>query len=51
MFDITCSACARRQLIFPGQVQSVVNDAHGIHVTYRCWCGQTQVWTTGRAAA
>ena len=49
MFDIVCSTCTRRQLIFPSQVLGVANDGHGIHVTYRCWCGSAQVWTTGRA--
>ena len=51
MFDITCSACARRQLIFAGQVLGVVNDERGIHVAYRCSCGSTGIWHTGRAAA
>ncbi len=50
MFDIVCSACARRQLIFPGQVLGVVNDGAGIHVAYRCWCGSTGVWHTGRTS-
>jgi hypothetical protein len=50
MFDITCSTCARRQLIFAGQVLGVLNDEKGIHVAYRCTCGSTGVWDTGRAA-
>ena len=48
MFDIVCSSCTRRQLIFPSQVLGVVNDGAGIHVAYRCWCGSAGVWHTGR---
>ena len=51
MFDITCSACTRRRLIFAGQVLGVFNDETGIHVAYRCPCGSTGVWNTGRAAS
>ena len=50
MFDITCTACSKRQLIFPSQVTAVVNDARGIVVSCTCWCGAEQTWTTGNAA-
>ena len=49
MFDIVCTSCTRRQLIFPGQVLGMVNDDRGIHVAYRCWCGSTGIWDTGRS--
>ena len=39
MFDIHCSACDRRQLIFPGQIRDLINDDAGILVLYTCWCG------------
>lgn len=51
MFDVFCSACARRRLVFPGQVLNLVNAPGGIAVQYRCWCGEIGVWSTGRKAA
>lgn len=50
MFDIHCTACDKRQLIFPSQVTSMSNTDHGIVVTYTCWCGAEQTMTTGKAA-
>ncbi len=51
MFDHKCTACDKRQLIFPGQVTSLVNTADGIVVTHTCWCGAEQTWVTGKAAS
>lgn len=51
MFDHFCSACHKRQLIFPGQVTSLVNTDEGIQVTYTCWCGAEQAWLTGKAVS
>jgi hypothetical protein len=48
MFDHTCTACSRRQLIFPSQVTSLANTDHGIVVTFTCWCGADQTMVTGR---
>ena len=42
MFVHTCTACAKRQLIFPSQISSVTNTDHGILVSYTCWCGAEQ---------
>ena len=50
MFDHECSACGKRQLIFPTQVASVTNTADGIVVAFTCWCGADQTWLTGRKA-
>jgi hypothetical protein len=50
MFDRVCTDCHKRQLVFPGQVTSVVNGDRGIEVSYTCWCGSAQTWLTGRAA-
>ena len=50
MFDAHCTACDKRQLIFPSQVTSLTNTDHGIVVTYTCWCGAEQSLTTGRSA-
>ena len=51
MFDVYCTACSRRRLIFAGQVVAMHNDSAGIHVTYRCWCGELGRWDTGRNAS
>ena len=51
MFDHKCTQCGKRQLIFPGQVTSLVNTDDGIVVTHTCWCGAEQAWVTGKAAA
>ena len=50
MFDVHCTACGLRRLVFPSQVLGMVSDETGIHVAYRCWCGATGVWDTGRSA-
>jgi hypothetical protein len=49
MFDNECTACGKRQLIFPGQITAVTNTAAGIEVGYTCWCGADQTWLTGSA--
>lgn len=51
MFVAFCTTCSRRQLIFAGQVLGIVNDERGIHLAFRCGCGSTSIWHTGRAAA
>ncbi len=48
MFDHECTACDKRQLIFPSQVTGVTNTADGIVVAFTCWCGADQTWVTGR---
>jgi hypothetical protein len=50
MFDHKCTACGKRQLVFPGQVTSLVNTAAGIVVSHVCWCGAEQRWVTGKGA-
>ncbi len=49
MFDIHCTACDRRAMLSPARVLGIVNDDAGIHVVYRCWCGEPGVLHTGRA--
>lgn len=49
MFDIHCSACDRRMLIFPGQITGLINDDQGIVVMYTCWCGADGAMRTGAA--
>lgn len=50
MFVHACTSCHNRQLVFPGQVTSLVNTPGGIVVGYTCWCGAPQTWVTGKAA-
>lgn len=50
MFDVYCTTCERRQMLPAGRVAGIVNDDRGIHVVYRCTCGEPGVWTTGRRA-
>jgi hypothetical protein len=51
MFDHHCTACDKRQLIFPSQVTALTNTDRGIVVRFTCWCGSEQAMVTGRAAA
>ena len=51
MFDVYCTACQRRQMLPVSRVAGIVNDENGIHVVYRCTCGEAGVWNTGRRAA
>jgi len=48
MFDHQCTACEKRQLIFPSQVTSMVNTDAGIVVAFTCWCGADQAIVTGK---
>lgn len=51
MFDHHCTVCAKRQLIFPSQITSMVNTEYGILVGFTCWCGSEQTMVTGKRAA
>ena len=50
MFDHHCTACERRQLIFPSMVTGMANTEHGIIVAFECWCGAEQTILTGKSA-
>lgn len=50
MFDHYCTACHRRQLIFPSMVTGLTNVGEGIVVNFTCWCGEEQTLLTGKAA-
>ncbi len=50
MFTHHCTTCDRRQLIFASQVLGLTNTAHGIEVSFRCWCGSEQSLVTGAVA-
>ena len=50
MFAHTCSACERRQLVFPSQITALHNTDHGIVVRLTCWCGAEQLMLTRRKA-
>ncbi|NHC22766.1 hypothetical protein G6553_06200 [Nocardioides sp. IC4_145] len=42
MFTHVCTACAKRQLIFPSQVTAVAESEQGPVATFTCWCGAEQ---------
>lgn len=50
MFTHQCTACARRQLIFPSMITGLANVDDGIVVAFTCWCGAEQAILTGAAA-
>ncbi|WP_243060134.1 hypothetical protein [Nocardioides sp. SR21] len=50
MFDHNCTACAKRQLIFPSQITAMDTTAAGILVRFTCWCGADQSMLTGKAS-
>jgi hypothetical protein len=50
MFDHKCTACEKRQLIFPSQVTGMANTDHGIALSFTCWCGAEQSVLTGKRA-
>ena len=51
MFDHHCTACDRRQLIFPSQVTSLDNTDHGIVVRLRAaGAAPSRRMVTGRTA-
>jgi hypothetical protein len=49
MFTHTCTACERRQLIFPSMVTGVVDSPNGPTVAFECWCGASQTMTREHA--
>jgi len=51
MFDVHCKACDRRRMLPVSRVLGIHNDDAGIHVFYRCMCGELGTWLTGRRAA
>lgn len=50
MFDVHCTACDTRRLVFPGQIRALVHDEQGIIVLYTCWCGAHGAERAGRLA-
>jgi hypothetical protein len=47
MFVNTCTACDKRQLIFPSQFKAVESTPAGTLIHYTCWCGAEQSWPGG----
>lgn len=47
MFVHECSACHRRQLIFPSQFTTSRVVAGGLSVTFTCWCGAEETSVMG----
>ena len=50
MFDHKCTACEKRQLIFPSMVTAMANTDNGIVLAFTCWCGADQSILTGKGA-
>lgn len=48
MFAPYCPVHGSRVLLFADNIESISNTAQGIDVYYRCNCGHTGVWRTGR---
>ncbi|MEO9322758.1 hypothetical protein ABFT23_04655 [Nocardioides sp. C4-1] len=46
MFVHHCTACSRRQLIFPSLVTGVVPSGDGLVLAFTCWCGAEQTTVT-----
>jgi len=44
MFEIYCSECQSRRIIFPSQIVTVANGVDGVVVHFECWCGSLGVW-------
>ncbi len=51
VFVHTCSACERRQLIFPSQFTAVAAGEQGPVATFTCWCGAEQTASVNWAPA
>ncbi|GAB2632007.1 hypothetical protein GCM10027270_20280 [Nocardioides ginkgobilobae] len=50
MFTHDCSACDRRQLIFPSMIEGVTRTEDGTQVSFTCWCGAPQTSLRGSAS-
>lgn len=44
MFVHHCSACDRRQLIFPSQITGTASQNGEAGLAFTCWCGSDQIW-------
>jgi hypothetical protein len=49
MFDAYCRQHGCRVLLGERRITAIRNDATGIHVHFRCWCGEEGEVRTGRA--
>jgi hypothetical protein len=48
MFDVMCQRHGHRVLLGNRRIEAITNDDTGIHVHYRCWCGEAGEFRTGR---
>ncbi|CAM3159358.1 hypothetical protein NODU109028_00620 [Nocardioides dubius] len=48
MFVHHCSACDRRQLIFPSQITGAATQDGESGLAFTCWCGSEQIWLLER---
>jgi len=51
MFDAYCHRHGARELLGDRRISANRNEANGIHVRFRCWCGEEGEVVTGRARA
>jgi hypothetical protein len=49
MFDAYCHRHGARVLLGERRITALRNDATGIHIRFRCWCGEEGEVVTGRA--
>lgn len=48
MFAVYCSVHRSRVLMFPDNIESLVNSPTGVEIHWRCGCGQAGVEHLGR---
>ncbi len=53
MFGVDCPdhrgpGIGAKVLLDLSAIETVTNSTHGIHVSYRCTCGNRGTWRTGR---
>lgn len=52
MFTHSCTACEKRQLIFPSQIVGVAGTPEGqLSFSFTCWCGAEQTHVDRPAVA
>ncbi len=50
MFTVYCPSHCRRVLLFPDNIEALINHPDGIDLHWRCTCGQTGVEHMGPAS-
>lgn len=50
MFDVFCDHHGGRVLLGTSRIEQIRNTEDGIDVSFRCYCGTSGIWHTGRRA-